>query len=134
MRSMGLFVFLAVMSLLMLIASIVVVPWLVVRMPDDFLVREPPMRTEWGHHHPAIRLLLKGLKNALAYVLIGAGILMLVLPGQGVLTIVVGLMLADFPGKHRLERWLLTRRPVLNTRPAATAPNSLVGCSIDRRS
>ena len=110
---MTLLVLAAIASLLMFIASLFVVPWLVVRMPDDFLVRNPPMRTEWGHHHPAIRMLLQVLQNVLAYVLIGAGIVMLVLPGQGVLTIVVGLMLADFPGKHRLVRWLLTRGPVL---------------------
>lgn len=110
---MSLFVLAAVTSLLMVIASLIAVPWLVVRMPHDFLVREPPMRTEWGHHHPVIRLLLKALKNLLAYVLVAIGIVLLVLPGQGVLTIVVGLMLADFPGKHRLIRALLTRGPVL---------------------
>ena len=59
------------------------------------------------------KLLLKALKNLLAYVLVAIGIVLLVLPGQGVLTIVVGLMLADFPGKHRLIRALLTRGPVL---------------------
>ena len=38
---------------------------------------------------------------------------MLVLPGQGLLTIVVGLVLLDFPGKFRLERWLVSRPRVL---------------------
>ena len=37
---------------------------------------------------------------------------MLVTPGQGVLTIVVGMLLFDFPGKFRLERWLVTRPTV----------------------
>lgn len=99
----------------MYIASIVVVPWLVIRMPSDYLVRNPPMRTEWGHHHPAVRIALKVLKNLLAYCVIAAGILMLFLPGQGVLTIIAGLLLADFPGKHTLIRWTLTRPTVLRT-------------------
>lgn len=103
----------AMASVLMFVGSIVIVPWLVIRMPRDFLVREPPMRTEWGHHHPAVRVALKVLKNLLAYCVITAGILMLFLPGQGVLTIIVGLLLADFPGKHRLMRWALTRPSVL---------------------
>jgi hypothetical protein len=34
-------------------------------------------------------------------------------PGQGLLTILIGVMLLDFPGKRRLERWLLRRRGVL---------------------
>ncbi len=105
----------AAASILMYVASIVVVPWLVIRMPRDFLVREPPMRTEWGHHHPAVRVALKVLKNLLAYCVIAAGILMLFLPGQGVLTIIAGLLLADFPGKHMLIRWTLTRPTVLRS-------------------
>ena len=42
-----------------------------------------------------------------------AGIAMLVLPGQGVLTIVIGIMLLDFPGKYRFERRLVAYGPVL---------------------
>lgn len=103
----------AAASVLMYVASIVVVPWLIIRMPSDYLVRYPPMRTEWGHHHPAIRLFLKVTKNLLAYLIIAAGVLMLFLPGQGVLTIIAGLLLADFPGKHRLIRWTITRPAVL---------------------
>ena len=105
----------ATASILMYLGSIVVVPWLVIRMPCDYLVRVPPVRTEWGHHHPAIRLGLKMLKNLIAYLVIAAGVLMLFLPGQGVLTIVAGLLLADFPGKHRLIRWTLTRPAVLRS-------------------
>ena len=38
---------------------------------------------------------------------------MLVLPGQGVLTILIGIMFINFPGKYRLERWVVMRAPVL---------------------
>jgi len=37
---------------------------------------------------------------------------MLLLPGQGLLTILIGLLLLDFPGKRALELRLL-RRPAL---------------------
>jgi hypothetical protein len=50
------------------------------------------------------------LKNAAGWLFIAAGIAMLVLPGQGIITIVVGLTLSDFPSKFRLERWLAGRR------------------------
>jgi hypothetical protein len=39
---------------------------------------------------------------------------MLVLPGQGVLTLCVSLFLLDFPGKRRLERRILGYPPVLH--------------------
>ena len=42
-----------------------------------------------------------------------AGIIMLALPGQGILTILVGLMLVDFPGKYGAERWVVGQRSVL---------------------
>jgi len=52
-------------------------------------------------------------KNLLGCVIVLLGIAMLVLPGQGILTIVIGLVLINFPGKYRLERWIITRGPVL---------------------
>jgi hypothetical protein len=48
------------------------------------------------------------LKNLLGYALIVAGIVMSVpfIPGQGILTLFVGLAIADWPGKRRFFRWL----------------------------
>ena len=43
------------------------------------------------------------------------GVVMLVTPGQGLATLLIGLMLMNFPGKYRLERWVVTRGPVLHT-------------------
>jgi len=37
---------------------------------------------------------------------------MLVLPGQGLLTMFISLMLLDFPGKRRLEQSIV-RRPII---------------------
>ena len=52
-------------------------------------------------------ILLMGLKNLLGFTLVLAGVAMIFLPGQGVLTIVVGLGLMNFPGKYKLERRLI---------------------------
>ncbi|MFO7857997.1 MAG: PGPGW domain-containing protein, partial [Ectothiorhodospiraceae bacterium] len=64
--------------------------------------------------HPVAGLVLLIVKNALDAVLVLAGIAMLVLPGQGVLTILAGLTLMNFPGKYRVERWLMSRPAVFN--------------------
>ncbi|WP_447980744.1 hypothetical protein [Candidatus Nitrospira bockiana] len=40
---------------------------------------------------------------------------MLVLPGQGVLAILVGLTLLDFPGKRQLQSRLVRQRKVLES-------------------
>jgi hypothetical protein len=48
-------------------------------------------------------------------VLLVGGLLMLLMPGQGLLTIAVAVMLLDFPGKFRLQRWLVKRESVWRT-------------------
>jgi hypothetical protein len=60
-----------------------------------------------------LRLAFLALKNLFGGVLVLAGVAMLVLPGQGILTILVGLMFLDFPGKFALERRLARQPPVL---------------------
>lgn len=57
-------------------------------------------------------LLLKSLKILFGICLLLAGIAMLVLPGQGLITIVVGLSLLPFPGKDALEQKLLSLKSV----------------------
>ena len=39
---------------------------------------------------------------------------MLVVPGQGLLTILIGVMLTDFPGKYALERRLISQPSIFN--------------------
>ena len=41
--------------------------------------------------------------------------LMLVLPGQGLLTILLGVTLLDFPGKFRMQKWVISRKGVLDS-------------------
>ena len=71
---------------------------------------EPPRRPMIPVPVPTRRF--AALVAAAAVVLVLAGLIMLVVPGQGLLTLAVGLVLVDFPGKYRLERWLVTRPPV----------------------
>ncbi len=52
-------------------------------------------------------------KNLLGGLLIVAGLIMLVTPGQGVLSILLGLVLVDVPGKRKVERKIIERKSVL---------------------
>jgi hypothetical protein len=56
------------------------------------------------------------LRNALGLVLILLGLLLSLpaVPGQGVLTMLIGLMLMDVPGKRRFELKLVARPGVLD--------------------
>lgn len=100
-------------SIIAFIATLVAVPLLVVRIPPDYFAHGRRPRKQWADRHPLVRGVLLAGKNLLGYVLLVAGIAMLVLPGQGILTMLLGFILVDLPGKYRFERWLVTRPPVL---------------------
>jgi len=102
-------------SILMLVTSVAAVGWVIIRVPADYFARQNPDEGRWAHRHPLVRAALIAGKNLLGLVLVVAGILMLVLPGQGVLTIVAGLFLLDIPGRHRLVMWMVRRGPVLTS-------------------
>ena len=55
------------------------------------------------------------IKNLVGYSLILGGIVMLVLPGQGLFTIIIGLMLSNYPGKYSIEKKFITIPSVLKS-------------------
>ena len=99
-------------SLALLLLSPMAVAWVAVKLPTDYFTTRKRRRARWLRKYPALQPVIAIAKNLLGVVLALAGLVMLVVPGQGLLTLVAGLMLIDFPGKYRLERWLATRRPV----------------------
>lgn len=109
------------LSLIVFLASLLVVPWIVVRLPADYFTiakatrnqeRESVSEPAW-RRHPVLRMMLMVAKNFFGAILFFAGLAMLVLPGQGLLTLFVSLMLLDFPGKKRLERAIVSRPAIL---------------------
>ena len=106
---------LATLSVLTFVGTLIVIPMLVVRIPEDYFIQRRRHRLLWWERHPVLRLVIVIIKNAAGWLFVAAGIAMLLLPGQGIITIVVGLMLSDFPGKFRLERWLASRRILIRS-------------------
>jgi hypothetical protein len=84
------------------------------RIPADYF-SNPAARERHENRHPVVHCLFVLGRNLFGYFLIVLGVVLSLpgVPGQGVLTILMGVMLIDFPGKHRAEWWLVTRRPVL---------------------
>lgn len=105
---------LAALSVGSVLISLVAIPWFIARMPTDYFChsRREPLYAQY--RHPLVGLAAVALKNLIGALLVLFGILMILTPGQGLLTIIIGLMLLNFPGKYRLERWLVTRNGALN--------------------
>jgi len=93
-------------SLMMALASIFAIPWALCRLPEDYL--EP------GADSVRYGVARRVLRNTLGTILVVLGLLMLVLPGQGLLTILVGLTLLDFPRKRRMVARMLLRPRVFH--------------------
>ena len=97
-----------------LVGGAIAVPWIVVGLPKDAFSRL--QRPGWLDQQPTtVRLPLRVVKNVLALALVVLGIAMLVLPGQGILAILLGVMLGDFPGKLRLQQWIVARPNVMKS-------------------
>ena len=106
---------LAIFSLITFVGTLIIVPMLVVRIPADYFLYKKRHKAPWASQHPLIRVIFIAGKNLLGYILVVMGIVMLMIPGQGILTIVIGLILVDFPGKYRLERWVIRHQSVLRS-------------------
>lgn len=100
-------------SICMFVASLLLVPTIVARLPSDYFAEAEAPEPAWNTAHPIARLALLIARNMLGGVLVLAGMLMLFLPGQGLITIALGLGLMCFPGKRELELAVVRRAPVL---------------------
>lgn len=100
-------------SVLILVLTAVLTPWFLSRLPTNYLRRAPQSFADRLLHGGASQGLIIALRNVLALVILVLGVAMLILPGQGLITILVAVMVADFPGKLVVERRLLGRPKVL---------------------
>jgi hypothetical protein len=105
---------LTVLSIVFFVGSLIAIPFILVRLPTDFFdIRVP--RPWMEDHHPVLRVLGHLVKNVVGAIFLFVGFLMLFLPGQGILTMLIGISMLDFPGKRKLEAKLIGQPAVLNT-------------------
>jgi hypothetical protein len=97
-----------------LLLTAIAIPIVIVKLPADYLVND--QKKSWLDAQPAVvRAVFRVGKNLFGVVLVLLGIIMLVLPGQGVLSIILGLSLVDFPGRRALQCKLIRRPKVIDS-------------------
>jgi hypothetical protein len=96
--------------------SLGIVSFIMVKIPVNYFHTDYSPEFFSGRH-PVIRVLGIVGKNILGVLLVALGIVMSVpgVPGQGLLTILLGVMLLDFPGRRNLELKLVSRPAVFKT-------------------
>ena len=93
-----------------------IVSLVLVKLPADHFSKNRKTQF-WAGPNPALHAAKVIGKNLLGIVLVALGVVLSLpgVPGQGLLTILLGVMLLDFPGRDRLEQKLLSKPSIVNT-------------------
>lgn len=106
---------LGIVSVVSFLATLVIIPWIVLKIPADYFSEPRRVALVSSDAHPSLKIVVFIVKNLFGVAIALLGIVMLVIPGQGLLTILIGVVLIDFPGKYKFQRWLISRKPVLKS-------------------
>ena len=81
--------------------------WMLIRIPADYFKSESRQKKNDG-------VWKKVLKNAAGVLLMAIGVVLSLpgVPGQGLLLVLAGLMITDIPGKFKVERKILSKKPI----------------------
>ena len=102
------------LSTIFFLLSLLGLSWLISIIPHNYFVDKKRVSLI-KMKNPLMWLPIIIIKNSIGLVLILCGILMLILPGQGVLTIITGLIFLDYRGKFKFERLLVRNKLILNS-------------------
>jgi hypothetical protein len=96
--------------------NLAIVSFILVKLPVDHFKKGHHVEF-WSGPRPALNAAKMIGKNILGILLVLLGIILSLpgVPGQGLLTVLLGIMLVDFPGKTSLERKLLSRKEIVST-------------------
>ena len=100
-------------SLFIFLFSLLTIKWLVALIPEDYFINKRVSKIR--SINPLLWYVFLIIKNIIGYSLILCGIMMLVLPGQGIFTIIIGLMLSNYPGKYSIERRFIAIPSILKS-------------------
>jgi len=95
--------------------NLAIVSFILVKIPANHFSKSRKTKF-WSGPRPLLHAAGVVGKNIGGVLLVALGIVLSLpgVPGQGLLTVLLGLMLLDFPGRRRLEQKLLSRPSIVN--------------------
>lgn len=130
---------LGLVSVVLLVGTALLIPLIIILLPADFFVRSKPPWWKLRGHVLSVAVMVAIARNLIGLVMLIAGVIMLFVPGQGLLTILLALALMDFPGKRRLTARLVQNPRVMGAvnrirrradKPDFRLPGSPSGCGV----
>ena len=100
-------------SLFVFLFSLLSIKWLVSLIPEDYFINKKDSKIKTSNIFIWYIVLI--FKNLIGYSLILGGIMMLVLPGQGLFTIIIGLMMSNYPCKYSIEKKFIAIPTILKS-------------------
>ena len=107
-----LFIMIGVISAAVFVLTLLLTPYLLGLMPVDYFSSKRKHAIEIKSVWDFVKFILT---TVIGIFLVLAGIIMLVTPGQGVISILLGLFLMKFPGKRELELKFINHTPTYKT-------------------
>ena len=107
------FFWLGIVSSVIFLVSLLSIGWLVSLIPSDYFINRK--ESKFKLNYPVAWIVSVVIKNIFGYILIFGGILMLILPGQGLITIFIGLLLSNYPGKYSIEKRIIASPKILKS-------------------
>ncbi|MFK8078640.1 MAG: PGPGW domain-containing protein [Granulosicoccus sp.] len=101
----------ALLGVLLLVTSLVATPWLVARLPKDYLIKAGLRQKP----HGLVRTVIYCVRALIGLILVVLGFVLMLTPGPGLVVLIVGISLAEFPGKQRLLVSIATQPHVLKS-------------------
>ncbi len=113
----GILIGLTLFSILTVVVMVTLGVTMMASLPADYFSNDDrrKQRLYLERVPPMLRPFLPVARNVVGGLLVIVGVLLLVLPGQGLLTILAGFVLLEFPGKFGIERWIVRRKQVRNS-------------------
>jgi uncharacterized membrane protein len=110
-----------VISTVSAIVYFIIISYIITQMDNRYFIRRKIITVDAiiSPHSSLTNNKLTKLAN-IAKIIVGVcllliGLVMLVLPGQGLITMLIGISLFPFPGKDKIEQYILSRKSVQTT-------------------
>ncbi|MCK9559314.1 MAG: hypothetical protein M0R44_02575 [Candidatus Marinimicrobia bacterium] len=103
----------SLISLITFVGTILLMPVLILLIPPDYFSNPGRRMRHFIKKRPLIGIIVLTTKNLIGIVFLLVGLVLLFIPGQGLLTILIGLIMVNFPGKYKIERRLVQKPGII---------------------
>jgi len=97
-------------SFALFVGTLISIPFIIVKLPSDYFIKDKNLARRFCQNKPLLGVIIIGFKNIFGLIFLLMGFIMLFIPGQGILTMLIGYSMLDFLNKRKLI-YKIARRP-----------------------